>query len=260
LPGDQIGQDSLEKILPVSEYNALHEKRSILLSTLPKKRIFRPSPERASDDPPTSQPAETSIADREESSQTVATATRESPVATPLGDSCASPRRTSVDMKSEKNDSRRSPEAGSPSPPPPRRATTSGENFEPRAAVNKAEAARVDERRVAPIIIRGSKITTADRDAGSCGGIGSCGSLGSGIHVEKIEVIRLPAKFNGKATASTTVADDASSKDSAEEPRPKPLSLKKSKSKSVDCSVETQSGGHKKKQQQQRKSELFVFR
>ena len=38
--------DRLENLLPVSEYNALNEKRSILVSNLPKKRIFRPSPER----------------------------------------------------------------------------------------------------------------------------------------------------------------------------------------------------------------------
>ncbi len=44
----EIG-DRIEKLLPVSECNALSEKRSICVSNLlPKKRIFRPSPERSS--------------------------------------------------------------------------------------------------------------------------------------------------------------------------------------------------------------------
>jgi hypothetical protein len=115
-----------------------------------------------------------------------------------------------------------------------------------------------DERRVAPLIIRAPKMMSADKDVG-------------GIHVEKIEVIRLPAKLNNKVRASTTTppppknvdSNDSSSNDDLQRQKSPSKSsqiVEKSKtSKSVDGSVESNANKMTKKRKREFKFKFKFY-
>ena len=310
----QIG-DRLENLLPVSEYNALHEKKSILVSNLPKKRIFSPSPERTTTTTATATTAaaaattaasklsntnslknavisEISIVGefrKREESTNVVKATRPSPVATTTtevaSNSCFQSSRPSVNMisppieKDEKQKDSIEYPMESYSPPPltiatPRRDDSTKnrhpiEKMKQRVTfLNGNESDKVtkkdnndvdddkvttpiekDERRVAPLIIRAPKITTPEKEVG-------------GIQMEKIEVIRLPAKFSNRIRVPSPPPKNVDSNDSSDvdlqrQKSPSKLILEKSKtSKSIDGSIEANANKMTKK----RKREfLFLF-
>ena len=266
----KIGGDRLENLLPVNEYNALNENKSILVSNLPKKRIFRPSPERATP-PPSSTTTLGSCSDQQQQQQqqqqhqqhnqdiktreesddeddvvakTTSTSLRPSSTETAqVVVSCGS-----VDKSADNNngnddnnvvvaDTRKMKH----------RVAMSGDGVD--------EKVTPDERRVAPIIIRASKIASSSS---------SDVTVGSGIQVEKIEVIRLPAKLS-KIRAKSPTSNDASSASpsasasaspsastDAEQQQPRIKTIK-IKSKHIENSVDSQNGSKLKK----KKREIF---
>ena len=260
----KIGGDRLENLLPVNEYNALNENKSILVSNLPKKRIFRPSPERTT--PPPASTETTSITSsscsnqqqhqhqrnqdikaREESDDgddvVKATPLRSSTETAQVVVSCAAEK--SVDNNNAGNDDSDNNVA-----------VVDTKKMKHRGVTSTSESVNVDEkvtppdeRRVAPIIIRASKIATSS----ALTDISGCSVVGSGVQVEKIEVIRLPAKLSKIRARSPTLNDASSSSTSAssdaDQQRIKTIKIK---SKNVENSVDIQNGGNKLKKKKRK--------